>query len=194
MQEIINLLKKSILLELVFNDLNIELNSKDNNIDAYRKNITNSDLAKIVYDSLISYTFDSAEIEKYDNSFSTPELRRYAINTSFRILLNDEKNNPMSIDELYEKNKSLGFYGDLLMELFLHAFYGTNKLICRGKLYDPNSRMEPTGFDAFHIISGDDFSEFWLGESKISNSKNPGEIIKKIIFSFDTVFRENYLR
>ena len=53
-----------------------------------------------------------------------------------------------------------GFYGEVLLDLFLRNYFHTDVLIARGYFYSPLENSEPKGFDAFHII--DISSKFYI--------------------------------
>lgn len=190
MEKIIEVFREFIVLEYTDDFFRELLLSPGKSLETYIKNTSNEELAELVYSTLIKYTFSDDEIIDNYAVFNTEELQEYAINTSIRTLINDDLKT--SID--YKENKSLGFYGDLLLELFLHTFYGTQKLFCRGKLYDPSSRSEPTGYDAFHLFIEENKAQMWYGEAKITNSRTPGKTMVEIIDSFRYVFSNDYLK
>ena len=59
-----------------------------------------------------------------------------------------------------------GFYGEVLLDLFLRNYFHTDVLIARGYFYSPLEKAEAKGFDAFHLVDNNGILELWFGEAK----------------------------
>lgn len=110
------------------------------------------DIAKIIYESIIDYTFNDDEIAE---STDLNVLQREAIITRLRY---EEEDN--SIRERY------GFYGEVLFNMLLRAKLRTTPIIAKGYFYDILRPGENHGYDSFHIIKSGDTTNLWFGEVK----------------------------
>lgn len=126
----------------------------DNDVCFSRTN--DEDVAKIIYESIIDYTFNDDEIAETED---LSVLQREAIITRLRY---EEEENP--IRERY------GFYGEVLFNMLLRAKLRTTPIIAKGFFYDILRPGENHGYDSFHIIKSGDATSLWFGEVKFHQS------------------------
>lgn len=110
-------------------------------------------LAELIGNSLVDYCFDEEEQKNKD----VKTLLSIALNVRVKIRFEAEKESTLL---------QQGFFGESLLYSLLLAYFGANTLICRGRLFNPSSRGETPGYDAFHIIESDDKIDLWFGEAK----------------------------
>lgn len=110
-------------------------------------------LSELIGCSLIDYCFDEAEQQNKD----VKSLLNIALNTRVKIKLESEKESALL---------KQGFFGEALLYTVLLSCFGAGTLICRGRLFNPSSRGETPGYDAFHIIEQQDEINLWFGEVK----------------------------
>lgn len=151
-----DLINKTILLECSLPDLTTNIdktcvtsaNSKD---DCFKSN-DDSDLAKIIYESILYYAYDEFQL----NGANHQKMFLKAFNNKFKY--------NYSAGDLAKRK--LGIYGEALLYSVLKHFYKTDTLISRGCFYDIQKKTEVTGYDAFHLVQRKDEIELWFGETK----------------------------
>ncbi|MGA1941265.1 HamA C-terminal domain-containing protein [Arcobacter sp. YIC-310] len=122
--------------------------------------VDNNDLAEIIYNSIIEYSFDQFELNVYDYD----SLLTIALLTKLKYN-----------KEVSEKSKiAYGFFGEVLLYSILMTKYKTDTLISRGYFYDPLNKSETKGYDSYHLIETLDRVELWFGEVKFRKSFKDG--------------------
>lgn len=135
-------------------------------------------LGELIGNSLIDYCFDEEEQKNKD----------------VKTLLSIALNHRVKIRSEAEKESTLlqqGFFGEALLYSILLAYFGANTLICRGRLFNPLSRGESPGYDAFHIIESNDKIDLWFGEAKFYT--NHQDAIKSVVKSMEHSLSVEYL-
>ena len=143
---------------------------------------SDTDLATLIYNALLDYAFDECEIADDDIS----ELHLEAISQRMRIEEDDD-------DATQGK---YGFFGEVLLNLFLRVIYGTECIIAKGVFYDILKPEELKGYDSFHIIENADDLILWFGEVKFHQTDDSAltsalDNLEKAIS--DDYFRKNLL-
>lgn len=84
-----------------------------------------------------------------------------------------------------------GFYGEVLLDLLLRVYFGTNVVLARGYFYSPLEKSEPKGFDAFHFFDNNGNLELWFGEAKFHQSFASG--INSVIQKMNVSITDKYM-
>lgn len=120
--------------------------------DVCFSNSSPQDISKIIYNGIVEFAINEFEI----NYEELEREQRKAIISRIRY-------NPEDTDSTKLK---YGFFGEVLLDLILRSYFGTNVLIARGYFYSPNENSEVKGFDAFHLVKRDGNTDLWFGEAK----------------------------
>ncbi len=134
---------------------------------------------KVIYNSLIEYSFSSKELQ---NSDDFNKLMPIAIYSRFHF--NTKSNNKTKI--------SYGFYGEVVLYSLLKAIYGINALVSRGFFYNPTERGETKGYDAYHIVASDNHIDLWFGEAKFYQKFD--NAIKSVMENLEKALSDEYLK
>lgn len=135
------------------------------------------DLAEIIYNSIIDYSFNEFEISGKDYQ-----------NLHTIALINKLKYNP-DIDE--ESKIKYGFFGEVILYSILMYMFKTKPLIARGYFYNPLENSETKGYDSYHLIENNGATELWFGEVKFHMSHIQG--IKSVLDNIDKALSDSYL-
>lgn len=133
---------------------------------------------KLIYNSLIEYSFSSKELED-DKDYN--KLLPIAIHSRFHF--DEDAKNKTKI--------SYGFYGEVVLYSLLKVIYGVNALVSRGFFYNPTERAETKGYDAYHIIASNNQLDLWFGEAKFYQKFD--KAIKSVMDNFEKALSDKYL-
>lgn len=141
-----------------------------------------SDLAEIVYNSIIEYSFNEFDITNKDYK-----------NLHAIALKNKLKYNPSMDDDIKLK---YGFFGEVMLYSILLIYFKANPIIARGYFYNPLEFSETKGYDSYHLIDNNGQPELWFGEVKFhikheSAIKSVFDNIEKALS--DTYFENNVI-
>lgn len=147
-----------------------------------------NDIVELIYNGIVDLAYDDYKIDI--NRLN--ELQRQALDFRIRFNVNGQA-----------AKIKLGFYGEVLLNIFLQVFFGTDVFVARGEFFDLLANSEVKGYDCHHIIQRGDCLEFWFGEVKFYGSYKPalkkiwGNLNKDISFDYlnknlQTVFQKRY--
>lgn len=126
------------------------------------------DLVKLIYNSIIDYSFNEFD-------FTERELEDlHAIAFQERVRYNESDSEASKL--------KYGFFGEVLLHCVLKLFFQTNTLISKGYFYDPLTKGEARGYDAYHLIEENNSVGLWFGETKfhIKYTSAVNDVLKKI--------------
>lgn len=125
-------------------------------------------LVKIIYNSIIDYSFNEFDLTKRD----LEDLHTIAFQERIRF---DEADNQSS-------KLRYGFFGEVLLHCVLKLFFKTDTLISKGYFFDPLTKGEARGYDAYHLIERNGTVGLWFGETKfhVSYTNAINDVLKKI--------------
>ena len=146
--------------------------------ECYHELTTDMELAKVIYNGIIEYSFDN--LDSYLDRLSDAQI--IALKTKLKFNTTDPDDVRLSYD----------FYGEVMLHLFLQYFHNANTVISRGWFYQPTSNAEVTGYDSYQMVEKVDGSiELWFGEVKFYQSYS--EAVKKILKKVSTTLSDEYL-
>lgn len=186
-KKLLDFIKKSIIIKykLPFNFQN----SKKHNISLGKSNLTSgsrdeycfeggdNDVSKVIYNGIIEFAENEFKID-YKN-LDKEQVKAVKIKLRY-----DET-------DTAETKLQYGFYGEILLDLFLRSYFQTDVLIARGYFYSPLEKAEAKGFDAFHLLDNNGKLELWFGEAKFHKSFSSG--IHSVITKMNSSLSDNYL-
>lgn len=126
------------------------------------------DLVKLIYNSIIDYSFNEFD-------FTERELEDlHTIAFQERVRYNESDTEASKL--------KYGFFGEVLLHCVLKLFFQTNTLISKGYFYDPLTKGEARGYDAYHLIEENGSVGLWFGETKfhINYTSAVNDVLKKI--------------
>ena len=174
---IVELFEKSITLELQLNNESVIKKSiASTDSDFAYKSSSDNDVAQITYNGIIDLAMNDYEIDLTKLN----ELQQKALNKLIRFHVKDD-----------EAKLKLGFYGEVLLNLFLQVHFKTDVAIARGKLFSPTSNSEIHGFDNHHFINNNNRIELWFGEVKFY--ENYSKALDKIWKDLENNLSTEYL-
>lgn len=138
---------------------------------------SDSSVSKIIYNGIVEFANNEFKIDYED--IEKEQLK--TIQRKIKYNRNDKQS---------EKLK-YGFYGEVLLDLFLRVFFNTEVFVARGYFYSPIENSEAKGFDAFHLIEHNNALELWFGEAKFYQSFYSG--IKSVLNKLNTSLSDDYL-
>ncbi|MBU8884181.1 DUF1837 domain-containing protein [Kaistella sp. DKR-2] len=156
---------KQSLLDLITESILLEYNLPNNTLSYQKSCITHTNLnddcykiddleklSRIVYESVLYYSYDQYQLEGgyHQGMFENAFKRKFKFNEA--------------ADETAKLK--LGFYGEALLYSLLKIFYNNETLVCRGYFYDIQKKSEVTGYDCFHLIQNESDLQLWFGETK----------------------------
>lgn len=176
-QTLIDLFKQAVVYkyDLPTNKIEKSIFSTEN--DKCYECLDNDALAKIIYNSIVYYSYNELEIEQ----------------TNIQVLLKRalEESIKFDSDASLQTQKSYGFYGEILLYCFLTTFFNTKTVIARGYFYSPTSKSEVTGYDSYHLVEHDDILELWFGEAKMFTSRD--KALDSVLDKLDIALSDDYL-
>jgi len=180
---LLDLVKNTIVLKcsLPCNDRKIGKSAISTRDDNCYISTNETDIAKIIYNNIINYSFDAFEM-KFDSEI----LLKKALYSRIRY-------NNAATDET---KLSFGFYGEVLLHSILHVIYKAPPLISKGHFYIVGNG-ESKGYDSYHLVESDDQLHLWFGEVKFREQSSSciksalSELSNKVLT--DNYFTENNL-
>lgn len=150
------------------------------NDECYHVLSSDTDLAKVIYNGIIDYSFDESQIDltKLDT------FQKRALKTKLKFTESDNE----------EQQLRYGFYGEVLLYLLLQKFHGVGTFISRGYFYNPLENSETKGYDTYQMmLKPDGKTELWFGEVKFHKDFRTGvrQILDKIKKSLDDEYFGN---
>lgn len=134
-------------------------------------------VSKIIYNGIIEFAKNEFEID-----YTKLDLeQRKALKRSIRC-------NSEATDSVKQK---YGFYGEVLLDLVLRAYMGTQVFISKGYFYSPLENGEAKGYDVFHLIQKEEKVQLWFGEAKFY--QNYKEALDKILDNLENALSDKYL-
>jgi hypothetical protein len=183
-QQLLDLIKNTIHFKYELPNIaaNIERTIFSNLNDKCFEATNKNDLAEIIYNSIIDYSFNEFEI----NEKEYKDLQTIAFQDRIRFDENDSD----------ETKLKYGFFGEVVLYAILKIIFGVDVLIARGVLYNPLENSESKGYDAYHLIESDSKIQLWIGETKFHKSYTQAvnDVLGKIKISLsDAYLRTNLL-
>lgn len=151
--ELIKLIKDSVIFEyqLPHIEKGIDKSVISNINDYCYKIISDLELARIIHNSIIEYSFDSFEMNVDENVLFNRALKS-------RIRYNET--------DTEDTKLNYGFFGEVLLHVFLRVFYKADPLISKGH-FTIVGNGESKGYDSYHLVEKDDGTiHLWFGEVK----------------------------
>lgn len=145
--------------------------------ECYRVLTTDQDLAKVIYNGIVEYSFDN--LDSYLDRLSDAQI--IALNTKLKY----------KAEAAEDIRLKYGFYGEVLLFLFLQYYHNANTVISRGWFYIPTANAEVTGYDTYQMLEHNGAVELWFGEVKFY--QNYTEAVKKILGKIGTSLSDDYL-
>jgi hypothetical protein len=178
--ELIRLIKESILFEyhLPHVEKGIEKSVISNIKDYCYKIDSDDNLAKIMHNSIIEYSFDSFEMNvDEDVLFNKALLSRIRYNS----------------DDADETKLNYGFFGEVLLHVLLRVLYKAPPLISKGH-FTIVGNGESKGYDSYHLVQKEDGTiHLWFGEVKFRGTSSSG--LKSALDNLSSkILTDSYLR
>ena len=179
-EALLNAVKNAIVVEfqLPYQEHGIDKSCLTSEADHCFSAPSSEEVSRIIYNGIVEFAVNEYDID-YDNL--EKEQRKAIIS---RIRYNPDANNAAKL--------KYGFYGEVLLDLVLRAFMGTNVLAARGYFYSPIEHSEPKGFDAFHIIEHDSDIQLWFGEAKFY--QDYAAAITSVLEKLEITLSDSYLK
>lgn len=138
---------------------------------------SNNDLVKLIYNSIIDYSFNEFEIS--DQNYSN--LLFKALQTKIRY------------EEWKKSSEKIkyGFFGEVILYAILCQYFKSKPLIARGYFYNPLENSETKGYDSYHLACFNEKIYLWFGEVKFRNTLSSG--VKSAIEGLDKALSDDYL-
>lgn len=137
-----------------------------------------NDLAEVIYNSIIEYSFNEFEIGDRDyndlQAIAFQERIRYDENASDAVQL------------------KYGFFGEVILYAILKIIFGTNSFISKGYFYSPIENSESKGYDSYHLIESNSRIQLWFGETKFHKSHTAA--INDVLSKISTSLSDSYLQ
>ena len=178
-QSLKNLFKSRIMFEysLPNNDKYLSKSDISTSDDFCYSTIGDKEVSDLIYNGIVDLAFEDYNINLNDLN----ETQRKALNHKIRFA---------NIESETAQLK-LGFYGEVLLNLFLQLEFGTEVFVARGQFFDPLSNFEAHGYDSHHIIERNNQIELWFGEAKFY--KTASAALTSIWKSLQTTLSLEYL-
>ncbi|MBK8296860.1 MAG: DUF1837 domain-containing protein [Saprospiraceae bacterium] len=178
--QLLDLVKKTILFkyELPNTVANIERTIFSNLNDKCYEATNKNDLAEIIYNSIIEYSFNEFEINEKEYN----DLQTIAFQDRIRFDENDSDKTQLKY----------GFFGEVILYAILKIIFGVDALIARGVLYNPLENSESKGYDAYHLIESDSKIQLWVGETKFH--QNYTQAVNDVLIKIKLALSDDYLR
>lgn len=146
--------------------------------ECYKVNTSDMDLAKIIHNGIVEYSFDAGapELTDLDNA------QLIALQTCLRF----------SRSAGTDERLKYGFYGEVLLYLFLQYFHHADTLISRGHFYSPTEKSETKGYDTYQMFqTANGALELWFGEVKFYERYT--QAVNSIFNSLEKALSDDYL-
>lgn len=159
-QSLVDFFKDTVVFQYTLpnNSLDIDKSIYTTSSNDYCYKILNEDsnLVELIVNSIVEYSFNETELLNKDI------LKKHF--SAIRTRLRYEENDNQQTKEKY------GFYGEVILNLILQLYFGTEAIVAKGFFYDPLKPEENKGFDSFHLIEKDKNIDLWFGEVKFHQS------------------------
>lgn len=160
---------------------NKSLGLKQPNISNHNDHVfichSNEQLITLIYNSIIDYSFNQFDIDKY----SLSNLLNKALQQKIRY----------SPEKGLDTKIKYGFYGEVLLYSILYYFFKAKPLISRGYFYRPLSNSETPGYDSYHLAQHNDDIYLWFGEVKFRSSLS--SCVTSALTGLDKALSDDYL-
>ncbi len=125
-------------------------------------------LVEVIYNSIIDYSFNEFDFTKRE----LDDLHTIAFQERVRFNEADDEASKLKY----------GFFGEVLLHCVLKLFFKTDTLISKGYFYNPLTKREAPGYDAYHLIEENDTIGLWFGETKfhINYTNAVNDVLDKI--------------
>ncbi|OCL99292.1 hypothetical protein AAX29_01104 [Aliarcobacter thereius] len=178
-QSLKDLIDKTIIYKYSLPHNTIESVNLSNHKDDCYDYSNDDDLIKVIYNSIIEYSFNEFNLTEKD-------YLSIALQTQIRYKESDTETTKLSY----------GFYGEVLLFAMLYQIYKAKPIISRGYFFSPLEKSEAKGYDTFHLIENDKNVELWLGEVKFRQlfccSKTSS--VKSAIDGLEKALSDEYLK
>ncbi len=178
-EELIQLIKDTIVLEYRLQNVDKGINkSVISTVNDYcYSHKSDMDLALIIHNSIIDYSFDSFEI-----NVDKQVLFNRALKSRIRFNENDDD----------ETKLNYGFFGEVLLSSILRIIYKTETLISKGH-FTIVGNGESKGYDSYHLIQNSKGNiHLWFGEVKFRAASS--SCLKSALDSLGTkILTDKYL-
>jgi len=179
-EELVELIKNTIVLEYNLPNTDKKINkSIISTVNDYcYSHKSDTDLARLIHNSIIDYSFDNFEINVDEQVLFNRALKS-------RIRFNDNDDD--------ETKLSYGFFGEVLLNSILRIIYKTESLISKGH-FSIVGNGESKGYDSYHLIQNSNGNiDLWFGEVKFRAESS--SCLKSALDSLRTkILTDNYLR
>jgi len=136
-----------------------------------------NDIANIIYNSLVEYSFNEFEISDKDYE----SLHTVALKTKLKY----NESQPEEVKTKY------GFLGEVLLYAILYVHFKSKPLLSRGYFYNPLEDSETKGYDSYHLIENNGEVELWFGEAKFHKDHTGG--INDALKNIEKAISDDYL-
>lgn len=144
--------------------------------NCYRANDLQN-LAKIIYNSVLLYSFDEFELRPDD--YQACHERALQVRLKY------------NSDDAIEVKIKYGFFGEVLLYSILNLIYNVPPLIARGHFYSPAENSETKGYDSYHLLEHSNEVELWFGEAKFHQSYS--KALNSVSANIEKVISDAYL-
>lgn len=149
-----------------------------NNDHCFRVIGSNIDIANIIYNGIVEYSYNDSEIDPL-------KLNQLQL----RALLSKLKYNP---NAQHANKLAYGFHGEVMLHLLLEHFFSGTKAIARGYMFSALENQETKGYDSYQMVEIGDIIYLLFGEAKfyISGYKDS---IESIFDNIEKAISDEYL-
>ncbi len=138
------------------------------------------ELARVIYNGIIDYSFEESKIDLTKLDI----FQKIALKTKLKFTTTDSM----------DRQLKYGFYGEVLLFLFLQKFHNLGTFISRGHFYSPLENSETKGYDTYQMmLNPNGETELWFGEVKFHQDFRTGitQILEKISLSLSDEYYGN---
>lgn len=139
---------------------------------------SDADLSELIYNALLDYAFDECEMDGEDVN----KLHLESISQRIRI----------EEDDSDETQGKYGFFGEVLLNLYLRIIHSTDSIIAKGQFYDVLSPEEPKGYDSYHLVEDGGNLHLWFGEVKFHQTDDSA--LKSALDNLEKAISDDYFR
>ena len=149
-----------------------------NNDHCFRVIGSNIDIANIIYNGIVEYSYNDSEIDPL-------KLNQLQL----RALLSKLKYNP---NAQHANKLAYGFHGEVMLHVLLEHFFNGTKAIARWYMFSALENQETKGYDSYQMVEIGDIIYLLFGEAKfyISGYKDS---IEAIFDNIEKAISDEYL-